>query len=85
MALERVANRVSAGGHSIPAEIVIRRYWAGLRNMFTDYLPLADDASIYDYAGDAPILVAQRGSGAELVIHDADRWELMERTSRCPT
>jgi predicted ABC-type ATPase len=60
MALERVAKRVAEGGHSIPAEIVVRRYWAGLRNLLTDYLPLAGVASIYDYAGDAPILIAQR-------------------------
>jgi predicted ABC-type ATPase len=84
MALERVANRVAAGGHSIPAEIVTRRYWAGLRNLFTDYLPLADVAPIYDYAGDAPILIVQRESRAELVVHDAERWKRMESTSRCP-
>jgi predicted ABC-type ATPase len=84
VALQRVANRVAGGGHSIPAKIVIRRYWAGLRNMFTDYLPLADVASIYDHGGHAPVLIAQRESGAELLVHDPDRWALMERTSRCP-
>jgi predicted ABC-type ATPase len=85
LALERVAKRVAAGGHSVPAATVIRRYRAGLRNMFTDYLPMADVAAIYDHAGDAPILIAQRESGAELVVHDRERWELMERKSRCPT
>lgn len=34
MAEQRVARRVAAGGHDIPAEVIHRRYWAGLRNLF---------------------------------------------------
>jgi hypothetical protein len=65
IAVERVATRVSRGGHFIPTEIVIR--WSGLRNMLTDYLPLADTARIYDkcrrraYIGRRPI--ARFGTG----------------------
>jgi predicted ABC-type ATPase len=76
---------VAAGGHSVPAEIVTRRYWVGLRNMFADYLPVADVAAIYDNAGDEPILIAEQAPGVVLVVRDAERWELMKRTSRCPT
>jgi predicted ABC-type ATPase len=85
IALERVAARVAAGGHSFPSETVVRRYWAGLRNLFTDYLPLADLAAIYDNSGDEPILIADRAPDSEPAIHDLERWQLMERTSRCPT
>jgi predicted ABC-type ATPase len=83
IALERVARRVAAGGHSIPAETITRRYWSGLRNMVTDYLPVADVAAVYDNAGDEPILIAERASDVELVVRDVERWELLERTSRC--
>lgn len=32
-AIARVARRVSTGGHNIPAEVVLRRYYAGIANM----------------------------------------------------
>jgi predicted ABC-type ATPase len=80
MAVERVAKRVADGGHSVPADIVIRRYRAGWRNMLTYYLPLADAAAIYDNGGDMPILVAERATGIELVIHDPERWAQIEGT-----
>ncbi|HVA50473.1 MAG TPA: hypothetical protein VNH11_29260 [Pirellulales bacterium] len=38
----RVAERVRRGGHNIPAETVRRRYFAGLRNFFELYQPIAD-------------------------------------------
>lgn len=42
----RVARRVSQEGHSIPEEVIRRRYRAGLWNMRHLYLPLADDLTI---------------------------------------
>jgi predicted ABC-type ATPase len=53
-AVDRVARRVRGGGHSIPDEVVIRRYWAGLRNMRHLYLPLADVAATYDNSDEGP-------------------------------
>ena len=41
-AIERVAERVAKGGHSIPNETIIRRYWAGLRNLLNIYMPIVD-------------------------------------------
>jgi predicted ABC-type ATPase len=40
LAIARVARRVEMGGHSVPDEIVRRRYTAGLRNRFGLYQPL---------------------------------------------
>lgn len=42
MAVERVANRVASGGHSIPEDVIRRRYERGLDNFFNAYLPVAD-------------------------------------------
>lgn len=33
-AIQRVAKRVSEGGHNIPQEVIIRRYYAGINNLF---------------------------------------------------
>jgi predicted ABC-type ATPase len=40
MAINRVAIRVSEGGHNIPKEVIIRRYSRGILNLFKIYLPL---------------------------------------------
>ena len=32
-AIERVAERVAKGGHDIPKDIIVRRYWEGLDNL----------------------------------------------------
>ena len=57
MAIERVAKRVSDGGHNIPAETIRRRYWLGLQNFFQLFAPIVDSWMFYDNA-DATIQVA---------------------------
>lgn len=42
LAKERVAQRVKDGGHNIPADIIERRYYAGLRNFFRIFAPIVD-------------------------------------------
>jgi predicted ABC-type ATPase len=78
-ALDRVARRVREGGHSIPDDVVVRRYWAGLSNLRLLYLPLADVAAIYDNSDGHRTLVAARLPKDSLVVHDADRWAKIER------
>lgn len=48
MAEKRVANRVAEGGHNIPVEVIHRRYWLGLQNLFNIFEPIVDLLSIYD-------------------------------------
>jgi predicted ABC-type ATPase len=48
MAVARVADRVRAGGHDVPEATVRRRYAAGLVNLRTLYLPIADSWKIVD-------------------------------------
>ncbi|MCX6154283.1 MAG: zeta toxin family protein [Candidatus Kapabacteria bacterium] len=38
LAIKRVENRVKKGGHSIPEDVIIRRYFRGLDNLFNIYL-----------------------------------------------
>jgi predicted ABC-type ATPase len=81
IALDRVARRVRGGGHAIPSNAVIRRYWAGLSNLRDLYLPLADVAAIYDNSDEGRTLIAERTPGAHLVLHDAARWAMIERAA----
>jgi predicted ABC-type ATPase len=78
-AVERVARRVRQGGHRIPSEVVIRRWKAGIANMRDFYLPLADEAAIYDNSDVGRILIAERTPEAPLVVYDAIRWAMIEK------
>lgn len=42
LAKERVKHRVENGGHNIPPATIVRRYYAGIRNFITLYLPVCD-------------------------------------------
>ncbi len=81
-ALERVARRVRQGGRGIPDEVVVRRYWTGLRNMRHAYLPAVDDAIIYDNSDRGRVLIAERIAGGALVVRDRGRWAKIRRATR---
>ena len=67
VALERVARRVASGGHSVPADVVRRRFDRGLRNFFGLYRPLCDRWFFLDNGGDRPRLLAHGGTGRKTV------------------
>jgi predicted ABC-type ATPase len=73
MAVARVAKRVAAGGHSIPEDVIRRRYERGLENLFSNYLSIANTWRIIDNTA-SPRLIAWRDLGAELQIADAEIW-----------
>ena len=81
MALARVARRIAAGGHGVDEAVVIRRYWAGLRNMRHLYLPLSDVGLIYDNSDDSPLLIAE-SIGSALAIRESARWNMIEEAAR---
>ena len=59
MAVERVARRVSEGGHNIPKDVIYPRYWSGLQNFFTIFAPIVDSWMFFDNV-DNPILLANK-------------------------
>jgi predicted ABC-type ATPase len=68
LAKERVAIRVSKGGHSIPADVIERRYYRGLHN-FSTYTEVADDWYIYDNSGKSYELVASKENDEKKIIN----------------
>jgi predicted ABC-type ATPase len=78
-AVERVARRVRVGGHRIPDDVIVRRYWAGLAKMRQLYLPLADVAVIFDNSDGPLILIAERTPDGAFVVYDGPRWAAIER------
>ena len=61
VAVARVAQRVAQGGHGVPESAIRRRFARGWRNFEHTYRDLADDWKLYDNAGRAPVLLADRG------------------------
>ena len=82
LSARRVARRVAEGGHGIPLEVIHRRYLAGIRNMHNLYLPLADEAEIYDNSLSPRVLIAQKRKGQVLEVCDGGRWGRIEEVSR---
>lgn len=56
MACQRVAKRVSEGGHDIPVETIYRRYQLGLDNLFNIFIPIVDYWSLYDNNFDTKLI-----------------------------
>jgi len=68
-ALARVARRVAQGGHDVPEEVVRRRFFAGVRNFFQLYRPLAHHWRLYDAKeGVDPVLIAQGRASTDIIV-----------------
>ncbi len=82
-AVKRVAQRVKQGGHFIPAETIKRRYYLGLKNLLTHYLPLADSAKIMDNSSEESTrrLIARKNRSGSFDILNKDIWKQLEKAS----
>ena len=75
LAIQRVADRVQAGGHHIPDDVIRRRYSGGLRNLFELYLPQVDLWEVLDGTEQAELrLVASGGEGRLPRVIDSGTW-----------
>jgi predicted ABC-type ATPase len=58
-AIKRVATRVRQGGHDIPADVIRRRFAAGMRNFLELYRQRVDFWVWYDNSGTGPALLGK--------------------------
>ena len=79
LAKERVKERVREGGHNIESQIIERRYYRGLINLFDIYLHLVDELMIFDNSEGTPKLVAEKTIIEGLVIFDEDIFDNLKR------
>lgn len=76
LAVQRVAKRVSTGGHNIPEDVIRRRYERGRANFFELYQPMADRWVVVDNSGEFSVEVARVTDG-EMVILQPETWEII--------
>lgn len=74
LAIERVKQRVAAGGHNITTETIIRRYHAGLKNFFTLYRNTVDYWLMIDNSGAVQDLIAEGMGNERPVIYNHHKW-----------
>lgn len=60
LAIERVKTRVQEGGHNIETEVIKRRYTNGITNLFDIYLPIVNEAMVFDNTNARAELIAYK-------------------------
>ncbi len=60
IAKERVKKRVEKGGHNIPDNVIVRRYYKGVANLNKIFLPLCDEWVVADNSADVMEVVARK-------------------------
>nr|WP_315171199.1 zeta toxin family protein [uncultured Flavobacterium sp.] len=79
LAKERVKTRVFEGGHNIPADVIERRYFKGIRNLFDIYIPITDQVLIFDNSEGKPQLIAEKSSTDQLMILDEKKFTELKK------
>lgn len=78
MAKQRVALRVSKGGHHIPPDVIERRYVAGIRYLF-EYIALVNNWAVFQNDNTPPQLIAEGELGNIQIIHKFELWESLKK------
>lgn len=79
-AVRRVAQRVKQGGHNVPEDSIVRRYYLGIKNLALHYLPLADEAFILDNSSEesSKRWIARKNKGHPVEVLDKAVWKKIE-------
>lgn len=79
-AIQRVAQRVSKGGHNIPEDDIRRRFKRGIYNLIHLYQPICDSVLVYNNAHGEAILVAKRGRAErDMQIYEQTMWNQLKQ------
>jgi predicted ABC-type ATPase len=70
LAVERVKNRVAAGGHNVNETTIRRRYRSGILNLFDLYMPICDFWMITDNSLSPMEVIAKGSKNGEREIYN---------------
>lgn len=73
LAVDRVAERVSKGGHNIPCYVILRRYSKGIDNLFKLFIEEVDLWAIYDNSEYKRERIATGGKHISATVYDANK------------
>ena len=75
LAIERVKNRVSEGGHNIPEETIKRRYYRGMHNLTNRFINICDYWIVINNSSRPHTFVVEGQFETELRIYDDVIWQ----------
>ncbi|MCP4311897.1 MAG: AAA family ATPase [Bacteroidetes bacterium] len=78
LAIRRVQTRVLEGGHNIPEEVINRRYFSGIENLFKLYIPICDYWMIFDNSGSPTELIAEGYPNGDIEISNPRKLEILK-------
>jgi predicted ABC-type ATPase len=79
LAISRVQDRVLSGGHNIPQETIIRRYNRSIINLIDLYLPIVDNAYIFDNSyKPPPYMIAQKEINKKFIVINYKTWNIIQ-------
>lgn len=82
LAKDRVRKRVTEGGHNIESDVIVRRYKAGIKNLFKLYFNKVDSLLIYDNSKTESELIAEKEIDDELfTIHNSQKFNSLKMIS----
>ncbi|KIO74621.1 zeta toxin [Pedobacter lusitanus] len=73
LAIERVAKRVSKGGHHIPSDVIVRRYYRGIYNLYNLYMSVCDQWTLVDNTYVTPDVIA-KFDGFGKAVYNNELW-----------
>jgi predicted ABC-type ATPase len=79
LAMQRVAERVSKGGHDIPVDIIRRRYVSGINNLFNLYATEVDYWAVFDNSDNPRTMVAKGGNNRVTVVLNEGLYTKLQR------
>lgn len=80
-AKQRVATRVSKGGHHIPDDVIERRYFKGIYNLINLYIDVCDYWLIINNTSGTPGFVSEGEFGQTKTIYNVDIWNAIRKQS----
>lgn len=81
-AIQRVAQRVNEGGHNIPNDTIIRRYYAGITNLFSLYMNNVDYWLLIDNTAGTCDYVAEGGKETNVIIFNQETYHKIQQYVR---
>lgn len=78
LAVNRVLQRVSEGGHNVPIDVIYRRYQAGINNLFRIYMPRVDFWMLVDNSFLPRVVVAEGNQRTEEQIYELELFNLIK-------
>ena len=72
-----------SGGHSIPKDVIIRRYWEGLDNLFKIYMPIVDTWMLVNNSETPRSIIASGGKDQEIIVGNNKLFTIIREYVKC--